>query len=105
MDIQLLFIEDCPNLELAEDRLRGALAELGIDDAAVSSTMVGTPEEAKRLGFGGSPTVLIDGRDAVPGAPAAAGLACRVYETETGMQGAPSLAQLRAALEASAASG
>jgi type IV secretory pathway TraG/TraD family ATPase VirD4 len=56
------------------------------------------PEDAERLGFIGSPTVLVDGSDpfATPGAPI--GLACRVYVTPEGLAGSPTLDQLMEAL-------
>jgi hypothetical protein len=61
---------------------------------------VETPEEAERLAFRGSPTILVNGVDpfAEPGTPI--GLACRVYRTPAGGDGAPTLSQLTEALEA-----
>ncbi len=55
---------------------------------------VETAEDAERLGFIGSPTVLIDGSDpfAAPGSPV--GLACRLYVTPEGLAGSPTVDQL-----------
>jgi hypothetical protein len=43
-------------------------------DSRLDVVYVRTMEEAERLGFRGSPTVLVDGEDIEPGAPAGAGL-------------------------------
>jgi hypothetical protein len=59
---------------------------------------VATPEEAKAIGFPGSPTILIDGRDPFGGESAPVGFACRLYQTPTGLEGAPSVDELFAVL-------
>jgi hypothetical protein len=61
---------------------------------------VETAEEAERLRFIGSPTILVDGRDPFAGAEAAFGLTCRVYQTPEGLAGSPTPDQLRGALRA-----
>lgn len=43
-------------------------------DASVEIVHVRTIEDAERLGFRGSPTVLVDGVDIEPGPPAGVGL-------------------------------
>ena len=49
--------------------------------------------------FGGSPTILFDGADPFAGERATdVGLSCRLYRTPTGIDGAPSVEQLRLAL-------
>lgn len=53
--------------------LRDVLAELA-PDASVEVVDVGTIEDAERLGFRGSPTVLVDGADIDPSPPAGVGL-------------------------------
>jgi hypothetical protein len=55
-------------------------------------------QEADELDFRGSPTLLIDGIDPFD-ATGPTGLFCRVYRTDAGPEGAPSLNQLLAALE------
>jgi hypothetical protein len=57
-----------------------------------------TPEDAERLGFAGSPTMLIDGRDPFASEPAHVGLACRTYMTPSGPAESPSVEQLEQAL-------
>jgi hypothetical protein len=96
--ITLRYFDGCPNWRTAEERLRAALDDAGASDAAISLERVATQEEAYHLGFRGSPTILIDGRDPFADEGADIGLACRVYATPEGLQGAPTLDQLRAAL-------
>ncbi len=100
MQITLRYFDGCPNWRTAQERLRAALADAGAADAAIALERVETHEEAVRLGFRGSPTVLIDGRDPFADERADVGLACRVYATPEGFQGAPTLDQLRTALGA-----
>jgi len=53
--------------------------------------LVETFDEAERVGFHGSPSILIDGVDpfADAGAGAGIGLACRINQTPDGPAGAP----------------
>jgi len=92
--VTLQYFDGCPNWQVAEEHLKQALAACGRADGAVEYQRVETVEEAERLGFTGSPTVLVDGRDpfAVAGVPA--GLACRVYATPDGIAGSPTVDQL-----------
>jgi hypothetical protein len=96
--ITLRYFDGCPNWRLAEARLRRTLAAIGAPAAEVALERVETHEEAERLGFRGSPTVLVDGDDPFVEEGSPVGLACRVYRTERGPEGAPSEARLRAAL-------
>ena len=98
MKITLRYFDGCPNWRLAEARLRRVLAAVGAPSAELALERVETPEDAERMGFLGSPTVLVDGDDPFAGEGLPVGLACRVYRTERGPEGAPSEAQLRAAL-------
>jgi hypothetical protein len=94
----LLYFEDCPNWRIADARLKEALARVGTDPDAVTYEQVTTVERAEALAFRGSPTILIDGADPFADPDAPAGLACRVYRTESGVQPAPTVDQLRAVL-------
>lgn len=62
--------------------------------------LINTYEAAVARGFRGSPTVLIDGVDAFADMDAPFGLTCRVYRTEDGYAGSPSMPQLRQAIGA-----
>ena len=92
VEIVVLHTDACPHVELARQRITEALATAGTE-ATVTSELVTTQEAAQRWGFAGSPTILMNGRDPFPTTGGAA-LACRLYTTEAGMQGAPTVAQL-----------
>lgn len=70
----------------------------------VTRHLVDTPEEAERVGFRGSPSILVDGVDAFADPDAPVGLSCRVYMTPEGPAGSPTLEQLREVLTRSAPS-
>ncbi len=97
MRIQLLYFDGCPNWEVAQARLRDALVAVGSVDM-IELVEVATQEQAERIGFHGSPTVMVNGRDLFAGADAPVGLACRVYSTPEGLGGAPTTEQLASAL-------
>ena len=98
VEVRLLYFDDCPNWRLAEERLLGALAELGDGAPAVVYELVRTPEQAEQLGFRGSPTILVDGRDPFAGPADPVGLSCRLYRGPVGVEYAPTVEQLRSAL-------
>ncbi len=78
---------------MADEHVRVVAAER--PDATVTRHQVDTIEEAERVGFRGSPSILIDGVDVFAEPDAGVGLACRVYVTPDGPAGAPTLDQLR----------
>ncbi len=100
MDVQLLYFDGCPNWQETDRLLREALAATGIA-ADPRHVNVATPEDAERLRFRGSPTILIDGLDPFAEESAPVGLSCRVFATPDGLRGAPTLAQLVEALQRS----
>ena len=100
MNVTLRYFESCPQWRTAHDRLREALRAEGMADVEPVLERVETAEDAERLRFIGSPTILVDGRDPFAGAEAAFGLTCRVFQTPEGLAGSPTPDQLRAALRA-----
>lgn len=88
--VEILFFEGCPNHALARELVRRVSAELDVDPD-VRLVNVETPEDAHRLRFLGSPIVRVNGRDVEPGADHRGdfALACRVYQTNGGLQGQP----------------
>lgn len=64
----------------------------------ISYTKVKSTNDADRLGFVGSPSIVIKGVDLFRPPDAVPALACRMSTTEDGPQGAPTVEQLRAAL-------
>lgn len=92
----MLYFDDCPNWKIADEPFAAIATERG--DVKVTRHLVDTPEEAERMAFHGSPSILVDGVDVFAEAGAGVGLSCRVYRTPDGLAGAPTLEQLRAAL-------
>ena len=93
MKVELLWFPGCPNWRETDARLREAVAVTGAG-AEVVLVEVGTPEDAERLRFRGSPTVLVNGRDPFADESAPVGLSCRVFRTPDGLRGAPTVDQL-----------
>ncbi len=97
MDVQLLFFAGCPNWQETDQRLRTALAVLALE-VVPTYVSVTTAEDAERLRFRGSPTVLLDGADPFADDRAPVGLSCRVFPTPDGLRGSPTVEQLVDAL-------
>jgi hypothetical protein len=96
IEVTIQYFEGCHGWEVTERRLREVLGR----DAVIEFRRVESHEEAVRLGFRGSPTVLLDGVDPFAEPEAPVGLACRIYRTEAGPEDAPSVEQLRTVLGA-----
>lgn len=94
MDVQLLYFDGCPNWQETDTRVREALRLVGAEDLTPTYARVTSPEEAERLSFRGSPTVLVDGQDPFADPSAPVGLTCRVFQTPEGLRGAPTVEQL-----------
>lgn len=60
MDVRLLYLDRCPHVTVAEERLKSALAIVGRGEETIQHVLVETPGDAERLRFFGSPTVLVD---------------------------------------------
>lgn len=98
MTVALLYSDDCPNWDVADERLREAMATVGQTAERVEYRRVSTPEEAEEAEFRGSPTFLINGRDPFLDHDRPVGLSCRVYRTPHGLGGVPTVEQLVAVL-------
>lgn len=101
MEVELRYFDGCPNWTVAREHLQAALARAGHADIRVGLRQIRSQAEAEELGFTGSPTIVIDGRDPFARPDAPAGLACRVYATPDGPAGTPTVDQLVTALTAS----
>lgn len=91
--VALLYFDGCPHWRLADERLRQALAQVGRTNAPIEYRTVTTPEQAEELRFRGSATVLVDGRDPFLDRDVPVGLSCRVYRTDDGLAGSPTVEQ------------
>jgi hypothetical protein len=96
MVVTLQYFTGCPSWQVADERLAQLATER--PDLTVRYQLVETVEDAERVGFHGSPSIVVDGVDVFDGPDAGVGLACRLYQTPDGPAGAPTLDQLRAAL-------
>lgn len=99
VSVTLRYFDGCPNWELAKRDLEEAARGLDID-LRVDYEKVESPEEAERLAFRGSPTILVEGRDPFADPNAPVGLSCRVYRNEDGPSGSPGVQALRQVLTA-----
>ena len=99
VEVTIQFFSGCPNWQEALSRVREAAREAGVS-VTVTTVPVQTKAAADRLGFIGSPTVLVDGVDPFAVAGAVPALACRVYRTDAGVDGAPTVDQLTEVLRA-----
>ena len=101
MQIEVLHIDECPNLENAMASLAEVLEELSLGHILITSTLIRSPAEAAKHRFAGSPTVLIEGLDAVPGTEPTSNLACRIYRDGQKIAGSPSKDSIRKAIQGS----
>lgn len=102
MEVEFLYWEECPSHEETLARLRAVLAEEGIE-VPVRVIRVETDEQARALGFPGSPTIRVDGEDLFPTGGVPLGLSCRVYLNEGRASPLPTKEMIRAQLRARSA--
>jgi glutaredoxin len=97
--IEFLYWDGCPSSPEAKELLAQVLEARDIE-AQVEMREVRTEEEAESLGFPGSPTIRIDGRDVDPaGSNGRPALNCRIYYLPDGrVSPVPTREQLEAAL-------
>jgi hypothetical protein len=97
MNIELLYVANCPNHVVALERLRATLSAENLQ-TPVNEVLVSDAAMAQSLKFPGSPTIRINGHDVEPQNEQTAlfGLMCRLYSDGSG---APSQQGLRAAIE------
>ena len=103
MHIEVLHIEGCPSWKETGTRTRRALDVLGFADVEVHYRLIASPVEAQSTQFGGSPTVLVDGKDAFGSTERVGDLSCRLYPTPEGLRDSPTLPQLIEAVRAHSA--
>ena len=84
-DIRFLWWRGCPSWGQALEMLREEAAAQGLDPERIELIEIAGEEEAERLSFPGSPTILVDGADIQPPGPEQPiGLTCRVYRRRDG---------------------
>ncbi len=97
MEIILQYFDGCPNWEATDAHLNALLSDHDLD-ATLRYQPIDSLEAALEHHFKGSPTVLINGVDAFVDTDAPFGLSCRIYQTEDGPAGSPTLHQLLEAI-------
>jgi hypothetical protein len=95
MKITIQYFDGCPHWKVADERVRMVLGGLSRPDVKLEYQLIDSPDTAERVGFHGSPTILIDGRDPFVTGAEPVGMTCRVYRTDEGPQGAPTVAALQ----------
>lgn len=98
--IELRYFEGCPSYKTAWSDLLDVITESGID-ACIRPVNVDSPERAETLGFAGSPSITIEGKD-LEGYRGPSVMACRVYRENEG-RGWPSKALLKQRLKEASA--
>jgi hypothetical protein len=101
--VEVLYFEGCPNVEVAADHARRAVAGAG-DPAVVRLVCIDGDADAMRQRFLGSPTIRVDGVDVDASARERTdfGLQCRVYWADGKLSAAPPIAWIEAALQGDA---
>lgn len=99
--VEFFWWRECPSWERTLQMLREEIEAVGLPSDALVLTEVTSEEQAGRLGFPGSPTIRVRGRDVEPPGPdSPMGLTCRVYRRADGRVSAlPDREAIRAALE------
>ena len=94
MNIDLLYFDGCPSWENGLSNLKAALNAENVG-ADIKLIKVENDNDAVKEKFLGSPSFHINGHDMWPEKRKSYNLSCRIYTTEDGMQGVPSIAMLR----------
>jgi len=102
VEITIQYFDWCPNWKDTCLAVAMAAREIGLRDGVMCFQRVETDEEAQRIAFRGSPTILINGTNPFAEPDAPAGLTCRVFRTEHGLAGRPSPTQLQSVLRSAA---
>ncbi len=94
MKIELLYFNGCPSWETGLKNLREALCAEQIN-SEIQMVLIETEGQAAKEKFLGSPSFRIDGQDLWPENRESYYLGCRVYATEEGLLGSPTVALLQ----------
>jgi len=93
VEVTIQYFRGCPNSDEMIRRVKEAIKD--ISDVKYTEVLIETEDLAREVGFRGSPTLLINGKDfegmPIPPLPS---LACRVY-----LKGLPSIDEIRNRIE------
>lgn len=95
--VELVTDKHCPNVDAARKQLKRALTYAGLrpEWEEWDRDSPEAPDYARQYG---SPTILVAGRDVAGEGTQAAANCCRVYQTDEGVRGVPSVEMIVAAL-------
>ncbi len=93
MKIEFLYFKSCPSHKQAISNLKAALRESGIR-ASLTLIAVESPEKAAQVGFQGSPSIRINGKD-IEGKNDGISYSCRIYPIGGKMTGVPTKEYIR----------
>ncbi len=94
MHIQLYYFDDCPSWQVGLENLKQAV-QLENISASIELIQITTNEEAQAAHFLGSPSFVVNGKDLWPEERETYYLGCRVYQTDQGLRGSPSVVSLQ----------
>jgi hypothetical protein len=92
---ELLYFDDCPSWQDGLENLKAALIEEGINDADIQLVLIDNEVDALKEKFLGSPSFRVNGQDLWPEERKTYHLGCRVYASEKGHKGFPSIEMVR----------
>lgn len=84
MKIEVISIPGCPNHRPTVERVK-ALLRSEVVVADVRETLIDNASAAQALGFFGSPTVRVNGKDIEPLTALRSSISCRIYADGTGV--------------------
>ena len=93
--IELLYFDGCPSWNKGLENLKAALDEEGFTDDEIQLVLINNEEDATNEKFLGSPSFRINHQDLWPEERTSYHLGCRVYQTENGLKGSPTVEMLR----------
>lgn len=93
-EIQLLYFDDCPSWQTALANLRQVIETENLD-FQVHLIEITTSQQAQEERFLGSPSFRLNGVDLWPETRTRYNMSCRVYQTDEGMRGSPTVEMLR----------
>jgi arsenate reductase len=82
--VEVLVLEACPSAREAYELATSVAGRLA-PGAEVRRVLVESDDEARRLEFQGSPSILVNGKDIAGRYGASSGLACRLYDGGSGL--------------------
>jgi len=94
MKITLLYFDGCPSWQAALENLRSAMKQEDLD-IPIDLTAVNSDKEAADTKLLGSPSFQINGQDLWPEERSSYSINCRVYVTDKGLMGWPTVGMLR----------